>query len=190
MTTRLPQTPSFPSRASRPSTLLRDSILPRTRQSLELTRSDYAKSNVDYATVLSALREVLQVQLQIAQVEAELGKALAGLERALGCQINEHAPAAGAAARAATYRRYPPNRHRLRPRRARFARQLRRPIPQPSRQGRPSRVEVVNSHPGHYIDDIPAPVERLADTIPNDCGCHLETVIWETTSPELAAPGA
>jgi len=74
-------------------TLLRDGILPRTRESLELIRSDYAKSNVDYATVLSALREVLQVQLQIAQVEAELGKALAGLERAVGCQINEHPPA-------------------------------------------------------------------------------------------------
>ena len=57
--------------------LLRDSILPRTEESLDLARSDYAKGNVDYATVLSALREVLQVQLQIAQVEAELGKALA-----------------------------------------------------------------------------------------------------------------
>ena len=69
--------------------LLRDSIEPRTRQTLELARSDYAKTNVDYATVLSALREVLQVQLQIAQVAAELGKALAGLERAVGRQINE-----------------------------------------------------------------------------------------------------
>ena len=73
-------------------TLLRDSILPRTKESLELARSDYAKSNVDYATVLSTLREVLQVQLQIAQVEAELAKALAALERAVGCQINEHPP--------------------------------------------------------------------------------------------------
>jgi cobalt-zinc-cadmium efflux system outer membrane protein len=72
--------------------LLRDSIFPRTRESLELARSDYAKSNVDYATVLSTLREVLQVQLQIAQVEAELAKALAALERAVGCQINEHPP--------------------------------------------------------------------------------------------------
>ena len=72
--------------------LLRDSILPRTRETLELSRSDYAKGNVDYATVLSALREVLQVQLQLAQVDGELGKALAGLERAVGRQINE-APA-------------------------------------------------------------------------------------------------
>jgi outer membrane protein TolC len=75
-------------------TLLRDSILPRARQSLELVRSDYAKSNVDYATVLSAVRETLQVQLQIAQVEAELGKALAALERAVGGQINENPPRA------------------------------------------------------------------------------------------------
>jgi cobalt-zinc-cadmium efflux system outer membrane protein len=72
--------------------LLRNSILPRTRQSLELARSDYAKSNVDYATVLSSLRETLQVQLQITQVEAELAKALAALERAVGTQINESPP--------------------------------------------------------------------------------------------------
>jgi outer membrane protein TolC len=76
--------------------LLHDSILPRARQALDLARSDYAKGNVDYATLLSALREVLQVQIQIAQVEAELGKALAMLERAVGSQINEHPPATSA----------------------------------------------------------------------------------------------
>ena len=43
----------------------------------------------------SAWREVLQVELQVAQVEAELGKALASLERAVGCEINEHPPAPG-----------------------------------------------------------------------------------------------
>jgi outer membrane protein TolC len=85
-------------------TLLRDSILPRTRASLELARSDYAKSNVDYATVLAAVREVLQVQIQLAQVEAELDKALAGLERAVGCQINVHAPAVGESAESTTTR--------------------------------------------------------------------------------------
>ena len=69
--------------------LLRDNILPRTKDTMELARSDYAKSNVDYATVLSSVREVLQIQLQIVQVEAELGKALASLERAVGTQINE-----------------------------------------------------------------------------------------------------
>ena len=69
--------------------LLRDSILPRTKDTLDLSRSDYGKGNVDSATVLSAQREVLQVQLQIAQIEGELGKALASLERAVGSQWNE-----------------------------------------------------------------------------------------------------
>jgi cobalt-zinc-cadmium efflux system outer membrane protein len=85
--------------------LLRDSILPRTRKSLDLARSDFVESNVNYATLLSALREVLQVQMQIAQVEAELGKALASLERVVGAQINEHPPTprpAGPAALPAT----------------------------------------------------------------------------------------
>ncbi len=72
--------------------LLRDSILPRTRRTLELATSDFARANVDSATVLSAQRELLQVELQIAQAEGELGKALASLERAVGCQINETPP--------------------------------------------------------------------------------------------------
>jgi outer membrane protein, heavy metal efflux system len=74
-------------------TLLRDGILPRTKQALDSARSDYAKGIVDYATGQSALREVLQVQLRIAQIEAELAKALAALERAVGSQINENPPA-------------------------------------------------------------------------------------------------
>jgi cobalt-zinc-cadmium efflux system outer membrane protein len=73
--------------------LLRDSILPRAEQALELAGKDFEAGNVDLPTVLSAQREALQVQVQIAQVEGELGKALAWLERAVGCQFNEHPPA-------------------------------------------------------------------------------------------------
>ncbi len=73
-------------------TLLRDSILPRAEQTLELAGKDFALSNVDLPTVLSAQREALQVQVQIAQIEGELGKALASLERAVGCQFNDHPP--------------------------------------------------------------------------------------------------
>jgi outer membrane protein, heavy metal efflux system len=72
--------------------LLRDSILPRAEQALELAGKDYAAGNVDLPTVLSAQRETLQVQVQVAQIEGELGKALASLERAVGCQFNDHPP--------------------------------------------------------------------------------------------------
>ena len=67
--------------------LLSESISPQTRETLKLAQSDYAKGNVDYPTVLSALREVLQTEIQTAQVEAEFGKALALLERSVGCGI-------------------------------------------------------------------------------------------------------
>ena len=72
--------------------LLRDSILPRAEQTLELSGKDYASGNVDLPTVLSAQRELLQVRVQIVQIEGELGKALASLERAVGCQFNDHPP--------------------------------------------------------------------------------------------------
>jgi outer membrane protein, heavy metal efflux system len=72
--------------------LLRDSILPRAEQTLELAGKDFAAGNVDLPTVLSAQRETLQVQVQVAQIEGELGKALASLERAVGCQFNDHPP--------------------------------------------------------------------------------------------------
>jgi outer membrane protein, heavy metal efflux system len=74
--------------------LLRDSILPRAEQALELAGKDYAAGNVDLPSVLSAQRETLLIQVQIAQIEGELGKALASLERAVGCEFNEHPPAA------------------------------------------------------------------------------------------------
>src|SRR5262249_30988129 len=48
--------------------LLRDSILPRARHTLDLAKTDYENQTVDIATVLSAQREVLQVAIQVAQV--------------------------------------------------------------------------------------------------------------------------
>ena len=72
--------------------LLRDQILPRTRQTLEVAGADYSRANLDFAALIAALRDVLQIQIQVAQIEAELGKAIAALERSVGCQINEHPP--------------------------------------------------------------------------------------------------
>ena len=68
--------------------LLRDSILPRARETLDLAKTDYKANNVDIATILSAQREVLQVEIQSAQVEAELAKAVSSLERAVGDQVS------------------------------------------------------------------------------------------------------
>jgi cobalt-zinc-cadmium efflux system outer membrane protein len=76
------------------SDLFRNSILPKSRQALEATTTEYQAGTVDYVTLVSAWREVLQIELQLAQVESELGKALASLERAVGSQLNEHPPAA------------------------------------------------------------------------------------------------
>lgn len=73
--------------------LLAEAILPRAEQSLELAGKDYAAGNVDLPSLFSAQREALQIRVQVAQVEGELGKALASLERAVGCQFNEHPPA-------------------------------------------------------------------------------------------------
>jgi outer membrane protein TolC len=68
--------------------LLRDTLLPRSRETLELAKSDYARSNAEIGVLISAMREVLKLQVQIAQVEAELGKALALLERAVGTELS------------------------------------------------------------------------------------------------------
>jgi cobalt-zinc-cadmium efflux system outer membrane protein len=78
------------------SDLFRASILPKSRQALEASTSEYQAGNVDYVTLITAWREVLQIELQAAQVEAELSKVLASLERAVGCQLNEHPPAPSA----------------------------------------------------------------------------------------------
>ena len=61
--------------------LLRDSIEPRTRATLELREATTPRPTSTMRRCSPRSREVLQVQLQIAQVTAELGKALAGLER-------------------------------------------------------------------------------------------------------------
>jgi hypothetical protein len=73
--------------------LFRGSILPKAKEALDLTSSDYQGGTTDYVTLITAWREVLQVELQVAQVESDLGKSLASLERAVGVEINEHPPA-------------------------------------------------------------------------------------------------
>jgi outer membrane protein TolC len=73
--------------------LFKGSILPKAKEALDLTATDYQGGTTDYVTLITAWREVLQIELQIAQVESDLGKSLASLERSVGAQINEHPPA-------------------------------------------------------------------------------------------------
>jgi outer membrane protein TolC len=73
--------------------MFRGSILPKAKEALDLTSTDYQGGTSDYITLITAWREVLQIELQVAQVESDLGKSLASLERAVGVQLNEHPPA-------------------------------------------------------------------------------------------------
>ena len=67
--------------------LLKERILPRSRQTLEIAAIDYRSGKLDYLSLMTAWREVFQIELKIAQVEAELGKALASLERTINVEI-------------------------------------------------------------------------------------------------------
>jgi len=62
--------------------LFKGSILPKAKEALDLTSTDYQGGTTDYVTLITAWREVLQIELQVAQVESDLGKSLASLERA------------------------------------------------------------------------------------------------------------
>lgn len=76
--------------------LLRESILPRAEEALDLARDEYARGLADFPGVSSALSETLQIRLQMVRAEADLAKALASLERAVGCELNDHPPQPGA----------------------------------------------------------------------------------------------
>ena len=77
--------------------LFEESILPRAREALDVAVSDYQTADLNFLTLISALREVLQIELQVVQFESELGKSLASLERAVGLQVSQHPPSANPA---------------------------------------------------------------------------------------------
>ena len=68
--------------------LLKDSILPKSEQALEIAARDYATGSLDFLTLNSARQDVLRIQLEVARIEAELSKTLASLERAVGVELN------------------------------------------------------------------------------------------------------
>jgi cobalt-zinc-cadmium efflux system outer membrane protein len=74
--------------------VLRDEVLSRREQALELAANDYRAGNSDYVSLNTARQDVLRVQLQVARLEADLGQSLARLEQAVGVQLGEHPPTA------------------------------------------------------------------------------------------------
>jgi len=78
--------------AERELSLLRGSLLPRARQSLELARAAYRSSRVDFLNVIDAERSLLNFQLDeiAAQTERELARA--ELTLLIAGRPPEHAP--------------------------------------------------------------------------------------------------
>ena len=70
----------------------RESILPRSRQALEVAIVDYAASTREFVTLITVWQELLRIELQTERLESELGKTLADLERLLGGTLDD-APA-------------------------------------------------------------------------------------------------
>jgi outer membrane protein TolC len=69
--------------------LFREQILPRTRETLELTIADYRSEEVNFNTVVETYREVLMFETQVAELEAALATTMARLQRAVGCPIGK-----------------------------------------------------------------------------------------------------
>lgn len=68
-------------------TLFRQSIVPRAKQTLDVSISDYRVGKVDFLQVIDNYTEWLMFQIQVVRLEANLGQALASLERVVGCQL-------------------------------------------------------------------------------------------------------
>lgn len=72
--------------------LYRKRILPRARQTLEISTADYRVGKVGFLQIIDNWTELLAFQIQIARLEANLGQTLASLERVIGCQLAEIQP--------------------------------------------------------------------------------------------------
>jgi outer membrane protein TolC len=64
--------------------LLSQSILPKAKQTLEVSFPSYQTGQVDFLQLLSNFQEVLKVQLMLERQRAQLQQSLASLERAAG----------------------------------------------------------------------------------------------------------
>jgi outer membrane protein TolC len=67
--------------------LFRDSIIPKTEQTLRVSTADYRVGKVDFQQIIDNWSDMLMFQIQLVRLEASQGQALASLERVVGCQL-------------------------------------------------------------------------------------------------------
>jgi len=65
-------------------TLFREDILPKARQTLEVSSQAYNTGEVDFLTLVDNWRELLRYEVSFLRLEASLGQSLAELERVIG----------------------------------------------------------------------------------------------------------
>jgi len=84
--------------AYRRAVLLRDGILPRARQTLEVSKSGYQAGEVDFTTLIDNWQRLLELTLGYHGALATLEQEVAELERVLGGEIARRATPEGAGA--------------------------------------------------------------------------------------------
>lgn len=78
--------------AGRKLNLYRDTLIPRTRQSLEVARQAFQAAKADFSTLIEAQRALLDFQLAVAQARAEQGRRYAELQMLTGATMPSEQP--------------------------------------------------------------------------------------------------
>jgi outer membrane protein TolC len=67
--------------------LLRTTILPQSRHTVDVSRIAYQTSRVEFLEMLDSARTLLDAQLEYERAVSDLQQALADLERAIGTEL-------------------------------------------------------------------------------------------------------
>jgi outer membrane protein TolC len=67
--------------------LLRERLLPRTRQTLEVATADYQGQRADFTDLIATYRELLALEVQVVRAKAELASTLAAIQKNIGCNL-------------------------------------------------------------------------------------------------------
>ena len=73
--------------------LFRDSIIPKSEQTLEVSQAAYQVGDVDFLTLIDNWQQLLRFRIAYHRLESQLQQALAMLERVVGGQLQTMAPA-------------------------------------------------------------------------------------------------